>query len=282
MSKKQQALLLYVSTDDIIASVENERRRLAGLLQSEVVESLNLLLSQANIYEQTLSANPMARMAVSILTSLARQTLQQARDLGDHLFPAMLETLGLEPALENLSSQISRARGIRINLELERLPERLPRRIELALFRLTQEFLDALSTVNATQATVHLQRQAQQVDFELGCNGRGALDERLLQGTRQWLEQLGGQFQPEQERAGEFNLAVRFMLTPLVQLTPREMEVIQLVAEGLSNKEIGRSLSISPRTVNFHLDNLFSKLGVRSRTEAAVYALRQGYVRRKF
>jgi DNA-binding CsgD family transcriptional regulator len=282
MSKKQQALLLYVSTEDIIASVENERRRLAGLLQSEVVESLNLLLSQANIYEQTLSANPMARMAVSILTSLARQTLQQARDLGDHLFPAMLETLGLEPALENLSSQISRARGIRINLELERLPERLPRRIELALFRLTQEFLDALSTVNATQATVHLQRQAQQVDFELGCNGRGALDERLLQGTRQWLEQLGGQFQPEQERAGEFNLAVRFMLTPLVQLTPREMEVIQLVAEGLSNKEIGRSLSISPRTVNFHLDNLFSKLGVRSRTEAAVYALRQGYVRRKF
>jgi DNA-binding CsgD family transcriptional regulator len=282
MSKKQQALLLYVSTEDIIASVENERRRLAGLLQSEVVESLNLLLSQANIYEQTLSANPMARMAVSILTSLARQTLQQARDLGDHLFPAMLETLGLEPALENLSSQISRARGIRINLELERLPERLPRRIELALFRLTQEFLDALSTVNATQATVHLQRQAQQVDFELGCNGRGALDERLLQGTRQWLEQLGGQFQPEQERAGEFNLAVRFMLTPLVQLTPREMEVIQLVAEGLSNKEIARSLSISPRTVNFHLDNLFSKLGVRSRTEAAVYALRQGYVRRKF
>jgi DNA-binding NarL/FixJ family response regulator len=58
--------------------------------------------------------------------------------------------------------------------------------------------------------------------------------------------------------------------------------VIRLVAEGLSNKEIGELLSISPRTVNFHLDNLFAKLGVRSRTEAAILALRQGWIERKF
>jgi NarL family two-component system response regulator LiaR len=58
------------------------------------------------------------------------------------------------------------------------------------------------------------------------------------------------------------------------------MEVIQLLAEGLSNKEIARLLFISPRTVNFHLDNIYSKLGVNSRTEAAIYALRYGWVRR--
>jgi DNA-binding NarL/FixJ family response regulator len=57
------------------------------------------------------------------------------------------------------------------------------------------------------------------------------------------------------------------------------MEVIQLLTEGLSNKELAQALFISPRTVNFHLDNIYSKLGVSSRTEAAIYALRQGWVR---
>ena len=275
-------LLLFASAEDIVASVESERRRLANLLQNEVVEPLNLLLSQANTYEQTLGSNQMARMAVTILATLARQALQQARDLGDNLSPALLESLGLEPALESLSNQVNRAYGLRVQLELERLRERLPRRIELALFRLAQEFLEALPSMNATQASMRLMRQDQQLDFELGCNGQGALDERIMQGTRQWLEQLGGQFLPITAGLDIPRLTVRFVLHPQVQLTQREMEVISLVAEGLSNKVIGQLLSISPRTVNFHLDNLFTKLGVRSRTEAAIYALRQGWVRQKF
>ena len=72
---------------------------------------------------------------------------------------------------------------------------------------------------------------------------------------------------------------IRFGLVTAVDLTPREMDVIQLLAEGLSNKEMAHILSVSPRTINFHLDNIYSKLGVSSRTEAAVYALRQGWVR---
>ena len=50
--------------------------------------------------------------------------------------------------------------------------------------------------------------------------------------------------------------------------------MLQLLAEGMSNKEIAQALVITPRTVNFHLDNIYSKLGVSSRTEAAIYALR--------
>jgi DNA-binding NarL/FixJ family response regulator len=75
-----------------------------------------------------------------------------------------------------------------------------------------------------------------------------------------------------------FELTARFDLAPPVELTAREMEVIQLLAEGLSNKEIAARLFVSPRTVNFHLDNIYSKLGVSSRTEAAIYALRTGWV----
>lgn len=61
-------------------------------------------------------------------------------------------------------------------------------------------------------------------------------------------------------------------------LTPREIEILQHVAEGLANKEIAHKLSISERTVKNHLSNIMEKLHVNSRTQAAVYALRSGLV----
>jgi DNA-binding NarL/FixJ family response regulator len=61
-------------------------------------------------------------------------------------------------------------------------------------------------------------------------------------------------------------------------LTERELEILRLVGKGLTNKEIGRKLFISDRTVQAHLSNIFSKLGVGSRTEAAMYAVRRGWV----
>ena len=62
------------------------------------------------------------------------------------------------------------------------------------------------------------------------------------------------------------------------ELTPREIEALELAARGLSNKEIGRRLDRSPRTVETHFQNLFKKLGVGSRTEGVVVALRLGLI----
>jgi DNA-binding NarL/FixJ family response regulator len=61
-------------------------------------------------------------------------------------------------------------------------------------------------------------------------------------------------------------------------LTAREGEVLQLLAEGLSNKEIARSLEISEHTVKFHLSAVFGKLGAASRTEAVATGIRRGLV----
>jgi len=61
-------------------------------------------------------------------------------------------------------------------------------------------------------------------------------------------------------------------------LTEREMAILKLVGRGYTNKRIGRELSISDRTVQAHLSNIFSKLAVESRTEAAMYAVRRGWV----
>ena len=61
-------------------------------------------------------------------------------------------------------------------------------------------------------------------------------------------------------------------------LTEREMDILRLVGEGLTNKEIGRKLFISDRTVQAHLSNIFSKLNVNSRTEAVMHAVRHGWI----
>ena len=64
-----------------------------------------------------------------------------------------------------------------------------------------------------------------------------------------------------------------------VQLTPRELSTLQLMADGKANKEIATALGISDRTVKTHLGHLFEKLGVTSRTEAIGVATRRGLVR---
>ncbi len=61
-------------------------------------------------------------------------------------------------------------------------------------------------------------------------------------------------------------------------LTGRELEVLQLVGKGKTNKEIARELYISDRTVQAHLSNIFSKLQVSSRTEAVMYAVQKGWI----
>jgi two-component system nitrate/nitrite response regulator NarL len=66
---------------------------------------------------------------------------------------------------------------------------------------------------------------------------------------------------------------------PLVEeLTPRELEVLQLLAEGLPNKAVAHRLDISEHTVKFHVNAILSKLGAQSRTDAVVRATRLGLI----
>jgi len=74
------------------------------------------------------------------------------------------------------------------------------------------------------------------------------------------------------KKEGEFN--------PLGDLTNREMEILKLIADGLSNSDIAEKLVISLHTVKGHVSNILSKLHLADRTQAAVYAWQQGIVGR--
>lgn len=69
---------------------------------------------------------------------------------------------------------------------------------------------------------------------------------------------------------------VRELVQPRPSLTSRESEVLRLIANGASNKEIAADLGVTEKTIKTHVSNLFLKLGVESRTQAALYAVQHG------
>ena len=65
-------------------------------------------------------------------------------------------------------------------------------------------------------------------------------------------------------------------MATLSNLTPREIEILQLVLAGRTNKAIAAEISISEKTVEFHLDHIYTKIGMRTRMQAGVWAIQQG------
>jgi NarL family two-component system response regulator LiaR len=95
---------------------------------------------------------------------------------------------------------------------------------------------------------------------------------RAIRGARAGQAQL----HPEVARRLMQQVTTPRKVEPVTQLTDREREVLRLLAEGRSNKEIARSLVVSERTVKGHVSNILGKLGLQDRTQAALYAVRHG------
>ena len=93
--------------------------------------------------------------------------------------------------------------------------------------------------------------------------------ERLLEGIRKVYK--GDQYMPPE-------IAARVSRRVVSQLSAREIEVLTLVARGLSNKEIAANLNLVEGTVKVHLTNILSKLGVSDRTQAILAAVKRGII----
>jgi DNA-binding NarL/FixJ family response regulator len=102
--------------------------------------------------------------------------------------------------------------------------------------------------------------------------GRYVVGDRVMNYPEvvEWIEQKVGNL------AGGLAADMEDYLAPL---SPREMEILEHVTRGMSNKEIAFKLGISHQTVKNHMTSILRKLGVDDRTQAAVYALSRGWVR---
>jgi DNA-binding CsgD family transcriptional regulator len=96
---------------------------------------------------------------------------------------------------------------------------------------------------------------------------RAALETFEDLGAHPWAERA------RQELRASGETARRRDPSTVVDLTPQELQVARLVRQGLPNRDVAAQLYVSPRTVDFHLRNVFTKLGVSSRTELATHAL---------
>ncbi len=108
--------------------------------------------------------------------------------------------------------------------------------------------------------------------LEAGADGyllKHADPEQILDAIR--VAVAGGA--PLDPQAARALLDARRVATPSVALTDREKEVLGLVRDGLANKQIARRLDISERTVKAHLTNVFQRIGVTDRTQAAMWAV---------
>jgi two-component system NarL family sensor kinase len=294
---------------------EDERRRLARSLEDGLGQRLSLLVAQARTYQVALSSPAQARQATRTLATMAAHALDDLHDLVADLRPSDLYDLGLGPALETLGLRMERRYGLDVTLDLFPGVSRdstgdvlaVSASLSLAAYRVAQEALhNAGQHAGAGRVGLSLRLEQDSLRLIIADDGNGfhppdpleALSAEGKWGLAEmveWATAAGGWMeissvfgvgtqvraqlplmvpeQPEQRRA------VRAVDEPLIEpLTSREQEVLAQVAAGLTNKQIAARLGISDRTVQFHLGNVLGKLGVASRTEAAVVALQRDLV----
>lgn len=288
------------STSQIVVR-EEERRRLACVLDAGLAPSLNLLLAQVNAYYAALPPSAVqARQATRTLAAMAGRALADLHDLVADLNPSDLQDLGLGPALETLALRIERRYGLVVTLDLPDGP--LPPHLALAAYRIAQEALhNAGQHAGAGRVGLSLRLEGDGLRLTIADDGDGfqppqplgalVIEEKWgLAEMAERAEAVGGRLEISSVLGVGTQVRAHLPLTPrertpavagepLVEpLTPREREVLVEVAAGLTNKQIAARLGISDRTVQYHLGNVLGKLGVASRTEAAVMALQRGLV----
>jgi DNA-binding NarL/FixJ family response regulator len=145
-----------------------------------------------------------------------------------------------------------------------------------------QELKNNKSRVKVLILTVHNEIEYLMKAIDIGVDGYILKDTESSELKRAIISIFNGEtyFQPSLIPAMNNRLINRDIdETRIKSLTKREMEVLITVANGMSNKEIAANLHISERTVKNHRSNIFKKIGVSDRTQAAVFAIKNNLIK---
>ena len=186
--------------------------------------------------------------------------------------------LSLDPELEIVGEARNGAEGVLLAHELQ------PDVVLMDLLMPVMDGVTAITTIRRELPEVELIALTSVLEDSLvfGAIRAGAIG-YLLKDTE--ADELckaikaaaAGQVQLSPQAAARLTREVRIPESP-ESLTQRETEVLRLMSKGLANKEIAQELGIGEKTVKTHVSNILSKLGVLSRTQAALYAIQVGLV----
>jgi DNA-binding NarL/FixJ family response regulator len=196
---------------------------------------------------------------VSLLEAAGFEVVGQ---VGDGL-AAVESAIDLRPDLVLMDITMPKLSGLEA---LRRMRAEDPE-IQVVMLTVSDEDSDLLSAVQAgAKGYIHKSLSAQEFLDMIGGLERGeaALSRKTAARLMAGLGNRSGQEDDQRPR-----------------LTRREIELLKLVADGLSNKAIAQSLFVSENTVKYHVRNILQKLGVQNRTEAVAHAIRAGLLGRR-
>jgi NarL family two-component system response regulator LiaR len=186
--------------------------------------------------------------------------------------------LGLDPDLEVIGEARDGAEALRLAHELKP---------DVVLMDLLMPVMDGIAAIGAIRRelpdtevialTSVLEDSSVVGAVRAGAIGYLLKDTEADELRRAIKAAAAGQVQLSPKAAARLMHEVRAPDSPEA-LTAREVDVLRLLAQGRSNKEIARGLTIGEKTVKTHVSNILAKLGVPSRTQAALYAVRIGLV----
>ncbi len=186
--------------------------------------------------------------------------------------------LALDPELEVIGEAENGAEAVRLAGELQ------PDVVLMDLLMPVMDGITAIENIRATLPDIEVLAVTSVLEdtaviraIRAGAIGYMLKDTQADELCRAIKAAAAGQVQLSPEAASRLLREVRAPESPEA-LTDRETDVLRLLARGLANKEIARELSIGEKTVKTHVSHILSKLGVASRTQAALYAARVGLI----
>ena len=186
--------------------------------------------------------------------------------------------LALDPELEVIGEAENGAEAVKLAGELQ------PDVVLMDLLMPVMDGITAIENIRATLPDIEVLAVTSVLEdtaviraIRAGAIGYMLKDTQADELCRAIKAAAAGQVQLSPEAASRLLREVRAPESPEA-LTDRETDVLRLLARGLANKEIAQRLSIGEKTVKTHVSHILSKLGVASRTQAALYAARVGLV----
>jgi signal transduction histidine kinase len=300
------ALLLRnhsVHSRELQAVVERERTRIARDIHDGAAQEIGHVLHKLEFIRRILEKQALwphllqtALIEAERASSILEAGLIDLRHGISSLLPVQLENQNFASALQSLIDEhMINDPSLEITYNID-TPDALPVALEASIFRFIQE---ALTNVRkhalATHVSIHLKMVAHALVVEIGDNGVGfqavqaqrmpsaqVAEEAAHLGMRTMRERIqesGGSLEIESKMNEGTIVRARFPLTNSVQLlTSREHEVLRLIVDGFTNRDIAQKLSISHETVKSHVHHIMQKMQVKDRTQAAVLATRQGWL----
>ena len=205
----------------ILTAHEEERKRIARELHDDTAQAITSILVRLRLLERSTEDAEVLKN-VEELRELTSGALDSVRRMAMDLRPASLDDLGLAPAVQSYAEQFSQSTPIAVSLEVEGLGRRLPRDVELVLYRVFQEALTNVSKhASAKTALVQLKRRRNEVTLVIKDDGKGFDPGEFnptqgsglgLFGMRERLTLVGGVVEVESEKGKGTKIEARVSL----------------------------------------------------------------------